>query len=209
MEIEKARKGRLKWYWWLLIFFVAILFIIAIILYYSSLGKVDLTKKIEKQLIKHNEEIDRRIEELEKQNFSKLELAIRLDQFVSWVFLAFRIIVSGLYILINIIIYLYCGQEGFHNRLSCVVNINEAMFLIFLLGSFLLTTRFSDVNNLIRIIHLRIRKLVYGRFKRMEEEAERIGLEISKLRDLKNFNKQKLEDLKNQNKSVFHKFTDI
>lgn len=162
-----------------LFYTILLLVIVAVIhLYYATFGKVDLTELVENKLVKHNRWVDPKIKKLESSYASTVDLKRKLDSYVSRIFWGFRIVSALQFIVFNIYVYNNCGVDGFFDRLERVMNVNEAVFLFFLIWSFLFTKKFLDFTSLIKSIHLKTTKIVYRNFDSLNEDFIRIQSEI-------------------------------
>lgn len=196
---EENGNGKIPgWGWFLISILVVFLILLGILLYYSSFGKIDLINSIEDKIITKNKWIDHRIRKLNKHRLSKIELKKKLDKYVLQLFLLFRIVVVLLVLIGDVVLYYYCGLTNFSDRIGFVLNINEAIIILYVISLFLYTSKISDLKDLIRKIHLKIQKVVYRKFITLHEDVLKIEIEINQLGAEQEKNKAELKRMQEE-----------
>lgn len=158
---------------------VIIVLVVIIILYYISLGKINLidTERHKNRL----QGIEDRLAALNSDIQNKRQLKEKLDKRVKTWFLIARCILGGIYLLTNTVVFLTIPKEGFYEKLSSLLDLNQAFLLLLLTVLFIRYETASDFSSFNKLIHLLVQKVVYYGHTQLSGELEQIEHEINEL----------------------------
>lgn len=193
-----------------LIIIAAIILIIIIVVYFISLGKVDYLSEEGNDKDRRIKWIDERLSYLSQEFSTKLELKKYLDEKVKRYFLYARIIIVTIILMLNCCWYYFFGKvsvysidfckpldrEGLSYTLSTILDFNQFLILVLFTILFLKFETLKEIKDVMRIIHLEVRRYVYRKYKGLDSEIQEINIEITLL------NKEKdeiREDINKQN----------
>lgn len=173
---EKAKFNRL------LIIIAVILLILIIALYFISLGKINIIGQ-EDEKTKRIRWIDERLKNLQVEAKSKEELKEKLDKKVRQYFFYTRMALSVFYFVANMAIFIWLtdNKKGCDDRLSTLLNYNEAALILILVALFIRFETPAEFRDVFKIIHLYIKGKIYRSHQELEVEIKNIYSEIEVL----------------------------
>lgn len=187
-----------------LIIIAGVVLIFLIIAYFVSLGKVNYLSETDENK-KKLKWIEDKLKDLESDVVSKQDLKRKLDERVRVYFFRTRLAIIVVILLLNWWWYYLFGKvsihsfsfcrpidrEGITGTISVILDFNQFLFLILLVFLFLKFETLKEIKDIVKILHLYVRRIVYRKHKGLEKEIQEISLEIEKL------NKEK-EEIKNK-----------
>lgn len=187
--MEKANKISKK----SLMIIAVIVLIIIIIVYFLTLGKVNYLSEEEDGKQKRIKWIDERLNYLSLEVTSKLELKRILDEKVKRYFLYTRIAIVAIVIKFNCCWYYFFGKvsiysfsfykpfdkEGISSTLATLLDFNQFLILLLFTILFLKFETLKEIKDVMRLIHLEVKRYVYRKHKGLDKEIREINLEIS------------------------------
>lgn len=192
----------------LLIIAAVALLILIILVYFLSLGKINYFKEEEQR--KRMKWIEERLNYLTSEITGKLELKKRLDIKVKNYFLYTRLLILILFILLNCLWCQYfCNidymslsafrpidKQILRDTISTLLDFNQLLLLATFSILFIKFETLKEIKDLMKLIHLLVKRYVYRKHKGLESEIIEISLEIEKL----DIEKKEIEaKLKNSN----------
>lgn len=190
----------------LLIIIAVLVLIVIIMVYFLSLGKYNYLDEEDKDS-KRIKWIDERLKHLTAEITTKAEIKRQLDLKVKRYFLYTRIGLLSIVVLLNWGWYLVFGKisiysfsiyrpidkQGIIDTVAVLLDFNQLLLLILFGILFLKFDTLKEVKDVMRLIHLLVKRLVYRKHKGLENEIKEISLEVEKL----DKEKKEIEEKKN------------
>ncbi|MHB8259072.1 MAG: hypothetical protein ACYDCN_13310 [Bacteroidia bacterium] len=179
---------------------VALLLVAIIIFYLFTFGKINLLKENENE--KRLKWIENRLSHLHYQFKTKEELRAKLDLKVKQYFFLTRILIASIFLFLNIICFFYwISKPDFYDRLSILLNYNQVLLLVILSALFIKFETSAELKDVIKLIHLEIKNIVYKNHEGLEDEVAKITGEITILNKEKYVLQEQLASNKSEEES--------
>lgn len=125
--------------------------------------------------------IEERLEFLYSDIKNKRDLKEQLDKKVKKIFLIVRWIFGSVYIVINLVTFWLIQKEGYLDKLSVLLNFNQAVFIVLLTVLYIKYETPKDFKLFFKIIHLKIQELVYKNHAELKNELNNLEKKIENL----------------------------
>lgn len=168
-----------------------ILLILIILFYFLTLGKINYLAE-ESQDKRRINWIDERLKYLTLEINSKTELKVQLDFKVKRYFLYTRIVLLSFVLLLNLGWYLIfenfsvCSPNSNEivtktkiiDTISWMLDFNQMLLLLLFAILFIKFDTLKEINDVMRLIHLSVKRFVYKKHKGLENEIKVINFEV-------------------------------
>jgi len=182
--MEEEKNYDKEWNQKLIVIVVLIILVAIIVVYVFSFGKLNYLKEDKDK--KRLKWIDNRLADLHYQYKTKEELRAQLDLRVKRAFFWARVSMVSIFLIINFIGFYYNTTQNLNDRLCLFLNYNQVFFFLLIATLFIIFETSAEIKDVMKIIHLEIKKYVYKDNTGLEKEVAEITAEIKRLTDEKN-----------------------